>query len=208
MPTAISSGRGPSHGQARRAREAGRDTHQPGLPRSPARRRPVESADPRQHELQGQERATEIYSLVRRMGRPHRSGVRPGSGHTRTRYQQPLRGMVTLRYANCSRSCKEQASLSIGRGRVRTSSSVRSCIGQHAVGDARRQGPAGDRSSRHLCSGAAAYEFFMRARDRRPDGFGIISRQAATDASCRGDPLRHRPPPARQALQKTDDDAP
>jgi len=40
-----------------------------GASRSACRRRPVESADPRQHELQGKSAPTEIYSLVRRWGR-------------------------------------------------------------------------------------------------------------------------------------------
>ena len=164
--------------------------------------------------FKGKSAPTEIYSLVPEDGAGRTEAVfGHGSGHTRTRYQQAAPEVsVTLRYANCSRSCKEQASLSIGRADECDLVIGRSWVSrQHAVVTVRRgKVQLEDRSSSGTyVSVRGGYEFFMRRETVVLTGSGTISpAMRPTDANAEVihyDIVRHR---RGKPLQKTDDDAP
>ena len=140
--------------------------------------------------LKGKGTPTEIYSLV-----PEDSAVRTevvfghGSGHTRTKFQQVVAGIsVTLRYADCSRRCQEQLSLSIGRSAECDLVIERPWVSrQHAVVTMRRgKVELEDRSSLGTyVSPRGGHEFFMRRETVVLTGSGTISpARRTTDANA------------------------
>lgn len=140
--------------------------------------------------LKGKSAPTEIYSLV-----PKDVAARTevvfgrGSGHTRTRYQQAVPEVsVMLRYANSSRSCKEQVSLSIGRSTDCDLIIERSWVSrQHALVTVRRgKVQLEDRSSSGTyVSPRGGYEFFIRRETVVLTGSGTISpAMRPTDANA------------------------
>jgi adenylate cyclase len=130
--------------------------------------------------FKGKGTPTEIYSLV-----SEDSAVRTevvfghGSGHTRTKFQQTVAEVsVTLRYADCSRSCQEQVSLSIGRSTDCDLVIERSWVSrQHAVVTVQRgKVQLEDRSSLGTyVSPRGGHEFFMRRETVVLTGSGNIS---------------------------------
>lgn len=130
--------------------------------------------------FKGKSAPTEIYSLVPEDGAGRTEAVfGHGSGHTRTRYQRAVPEVsVTLRYADCSRSCREQASLSIGRADECDVVIGRSWVSrQHALVTVRRgKVQLEDRSSSGTyVSMRDGYEFFMRRETVVLTGSGTIS---------------------------------
>lgn len=161
--------------------------------------------------FKGKRAPTEIYSLVPEDGAGRTEAVfGGGSGHTRTRYQRVAPEVsVTLRYANGTHACKEQASLSIGRADDCDLVIGRSWVSrQHALVTVRRgKVQLEDRSSAGTyVSIRDGYEFFMRRETVVLTGSGIISparRPADANAEViHYDIVRHRrgKPP-----QKADD---
>ena len=130
--------------------------------------------------FKGKTAPTEIYSLV-----PEDAAARTealfghGSGHTRTRYQRAVPEVsVTLRYANCSRSCEEQVSLSIGRSDDCDIVIGRSWVSRHHALVTVRRGKVQleDRSSSGTyVSIRNGYEFFIRRETVVLTGSGTIS---------------------------------
>jgi adenylate cyclase len=130
--------------------------------------------------FKGKGTPTEIYLLV-----PEDSAVRTevvfghGSGHTRTRFRQVVADVsVTLRYADCSRPCQEQVSLSIGRSADCDLVIERSWVSRrHAVVTVRRgKVELEDRSSSGTyVSPRGGHEFFMRREIVVLTGSGTIS---------------------------------
>jgi adenylate cyclase len=130
--------------------------------------------------FKGKSAPTEIYSLVPADVAGRTEAVfGHGSGHTRTRYQRAVPEVsVTLRYADCSRSCREQASLSIGRADECDLVIGRSWVSrQHALVTVRRgKVQLEDRSSSGTyVSIRDGYEFFMRRETVVLTGSGTIS---------------------------------
>jgi class 3 adenylate cyclase len=130
--------------------------------------------------FKGKSAPTEIYSLVPEDGAGRTEAVfGHGSGHTRTRYQRAVPEVsVTLRYGDCSRSCREQASLSIGRADDCDLVIGRSWVSrQHALVTVRRgKVQLEDRSSSGTyVSMRDGYEFFMRRETVVLTGSGTIS---------------------------------
>jgi adenylate cyclase len=139
--------------------------------------------------LKGKSTPTEIYSLI-----PEDSAVRTevvfgrGSGHTRTKFQQVVADVsVTLRYADWSRPCREQVSLSIGRSVECDLVIERSWVSrQHAVVTVRRgKVELEDRSSLGTyVSPRGGHEFFIRRETVVLTGSGTISpARRPTDAN-------------------------
>jgi adenylate cyclase len=130
--------------------------------------------------FKGKSMPTGIYLLV-----PQDSAVGTevvfgrGSGHTRTKFLQVVAGVsVTLRYADCSRPCQEQVSLSIGRSAECDLVIERSWVSrQHAVVTVRRgKVELEDRSSLGTyVSPRGGHEFFMRRETVVLTGSGTIS---------------------------------
>ena len=140
--------------------------------------------------LKGKSTPTEIYSLM-----PEDSAVRTevvfgrGSGHTRTKFQQVVADVsVTLRYADWSRPCREQVSLSIGRSAECDLVIERSWVSrQHAVVTVRRgKVELEDRSSLGTyVSPRGGHEFFIRRETVVLTGSGTISpARRPTDANA------------------------
>ncbi len=130
--------------------------------------------------FKGKSAPTEIYALVPEDGAGRTEAVfGHGSGHTRTRYQRAVPEVsVTLRYADRSRSCGEQASLSIGRADECDVVIGRSWISrQHVLVTVRRgKVQLEDRSSSGTyVSMRDGYEFFMRRETVVLTGSGTIS---------------------------------
>ena len=151
--------------------------------------------------FKGKSAPTEIYSLVPADVAGRTEAVfGHGSGHTRTRYQRAVPEVsVTLRYADCSRSCREQASLSIGRADECDLVIGRSWVSrQHALVTVRRgKVQLEDRSSSGTyVSMRDGYEFFMRRETVVLTGSGTISPAVRpTDANAqviRYEIVRHR----------------
>jgi adenylate cyclase len=140
--------------------------------------------------FKGKSEPTEIYSLVPENATDRTEVVfGRGSGHTRTRYQQVVPEVsVMLRYTDSARSCKEQASLSIGRSPDCDLVIDRSWVSrQHALVTVRRgKVQLEDRSSSGTyVSPRGGYEFFMRRETVLLTGAGTISpARRPTDANA------------------------